>query len=505
MEILKRLALKWRNSTGAKAFTAAAGFETLSWLSYYLPELKSAMLVVMAAAAVVLAFKDLRALFGLLLIETVIGGHGHLFSHAGVSVRMAIFGVLSLGWAVHALRGCSRILHFAHAHVSGPLLALIGAVALGLLRAWSEGVSPGAAFSDANGYAFILLVPIALDLFADRRSMAWLTKIFAGAVAWLATKSLLLLYLFSHAFPGLQLDVFRWQRKWWLTEITPMDGGLVRVFSASDVFLPIAVFVGALVVARYARKNAIAWTAVALCALVLSLSRSFWLGMAVALTFTVPAFLRVRLLSWKELGGYFARGFGMLFAAIALIGFLAFFPFPQRSSGLAALGAFGSRLLDGGDAAVSSRWNMLPPIREAIRKHPILGSGFGSTITYASDDPRVISLHPGGVLTTPSIEWQYLEIWMKMGLFGLLSVLWLWWRLGRFAWRALRQASPGDALLAAGLFQAFLAFILANVFTPYLNHPLGWMFLALVIAGLHAVQEHERPPYDKPPTITVLR
>jgi hypothetical protein len=52
---------------------------------------------------------------------------------------------------------------------------------------------------------------------------------------------------------------------------------------------------------------------------------------------------------------------------------------------------------------------------------------------------------------------------------------------------------------------SFLAFIVANIFTPYLNHPLGWGFLTIVIVGLHAAQEHELPGHHGRPRPVPIR
>jgi O-antigen ligase len=481
----------------------AAVIEAASYLAYFRPQAKPAFLLMAAFLASVAALKDLRYAFALLVVDAVMGGHGHLlsadFGGFRLSLRMALFAVVTVGWLLHVMRGCSRLMHFSHTRVSGPLLLLIVAAVLGAVRGWSRGNSLGEIFADANGYAYVLLVPITLDLFADRKSFAWLTKIFAGAAAWLAAKSLLLLYVFTHAFPGLQPDLFRWQRTFWLSEITFLPGGLARVFSASDVMLLPAVFVGALLAWRWRSRGLMAWNALVVAAFVVSLSRSFWLGAIVAAAFMLPVLFRLGVVTLGELTALLRGTSLTLILAFLLVGAIAFFPFPRPMAGLGGVSDYGGRFLDSDDAAVTSRWNLLPPLREAIAAHPLLGSGFGTAVTYQSDDPRIHDLYPGGRITTTAIEWQYLEIWMKMGVLGLLAFVWLWWRIGRFFWRGLESAMGSDRLLTAGLMAAFLAFVLANVFTPYLNHPLGWMFLALVLTGLHAVQEHELPEHEQIP------
>ncbi len=503
MELGTRQALTSR--LPVTVFLLCMAAECLSFLGWLRPEIGAAALAVLAILAVAMALTDLRWLYALLMAEMIVGTHGRLFSAEimgfPLSLRMALFAVLVLGWIVHAARGCSRILHFRHANVSAPLLLLIAALALAATRGLAEGASFGAVFNDANGYAFLLLIPIGLDLFAGREAFAWLTRSLVGAVAWLSVKSLLALYLFSHQFGFILKDIFDWQRVLRLGEITMLPGGAVRVFSASDVFLLPAVFIGTMLAWEYGRRKILLWTALASAAFLLSLSRSFWLGAAVASAFMLPVFVRKEIVPLRRIGGFFGTVLVTLALAGGALALTALFPFPERSTGAAAWSAYGGRLTDASDAAVSSRWNQIEPLRAGIAKAPVLGSGFGATIRYRSDDPRVISLHPGGYVTTGAIEWQYLEIWLKTGLLGVLAVVWLWWRIGLFFWRTIGTARGTDRLLAAGLMLSFLAFIVANIFTPYVNHPLGWGFLALVIIGLHAAQEQEPPEHAEPPKL----
>ena len=486
-------------------FLLCMAAECLSFLGFLQPGVRVAALAFLAVLAAAMAMTDLRWLYALLMAEMIVGTHGRLFSADlfgfPLSLRMALFAILVVGWTVHAARGCSRILHFRHVNVSGPLLLLIAAVALAATRGLAEGASLKAVFDDANGYAFLLLIPIGIDLFVGRESFAWLTRALTGAVAWLAAKSLIMLYLFSHDFGPILKDVFDWQRVLRLGEITMLPGGAVRVFSASDVFLLPAVFLGTLLAWAYGRRKIAAWTALATAAFLLSLSRSFWLGAVVASAFMLPVFVRKDIIPLAGAGRFFRTAAAVLALALCALGFAALLPFPARVTDGAAWQSYGGRFTDASDAAVSSRWNQVAPLQEGIARAPILGSGFGATIRYRSDDPRVIGLHPGGWITTGAIEWQYLELWLKTGLLGLLAVVWLWWRIGLFFWRTIGAARGTDRLLAAGLMLSFLAFVVANIFTPYVNHPLGWGFLTLVIVGLHAAQQQEPPEHAEVPRL----
>ena len=113
---------------------------------------------------------------------------------------------------------------------------------------------------------------------------------------------------------------------------------------------------------------------------------------------------------------------------------------------------------------------MLATIGEA----PLLGSGFGKTVRFQTDDPRARAINPDGTWETYSMEWGWLELWIKMGIFGPLGFLFLAVFL---AHAFILQVSTEQCWLAVG-FLTSLAFLYGtHVFSPYLNHPIGLGFL----------------------------
>ena len=111
----------------------------------------------------------------------------------------------------------------------------------------------------------------------------------------------------------------------------------------------------------------------------------------------------------------------------------------------------------------------------AVQSYPILGSGFGTTVTYISNDPRVREVSRTGEYTTYAFEWGWLDIWLKMGVIGLIGLLGLLGYLGRIFYRK----AASNPLALAGL-AVLVALAAINVFTPYLNHPLGLGMLILL-------------------------
>jgi O-antigen ligase len=205
--------------------------------------------------------------------------------------------------------------------------------------------------------------------------------------------------------------------------------------------------------------------------IIISLSRSFWIGVIAGLItllgILITSKTRLKLLlniSGKIIGTFI---FGALLIIVA-----ARFPLP-RPSPLDLSTAAKARLEY--EAAASSRWNLLPPLWEAIKKHPVLGSGFGTTVTYISNDPRVRETSPTGQYTTYAFEWGWLDLWLKLGTIGLIFYFGLLYQLFYGLYRRIKS----NPLYLAGI-AGFVALVVINFFTPYLNHPLGFGFLIIL-------------------------
>jgi len=71
-----------------------------------------------------------------------------------------------------------------------------------------------------------------------------------------------------------------------------------------------------------------------------------------------------------------------------------------------------------------SRINLITPVFEKIKEHPIFGSGFGTVIQYKS----VVPGH-AGILKVFAFEWSYLDTITEIGILGLIMYLWFIWKI----------------------------------------------------------------------------
>jgi O-antigen ligase len=153
------------------------------------------------------------------------------------------------------------------------------------------------------------------------------------------------------------------------------------------------------------------------------------------------------------------------------------FPYPFPLPGRDGQGTILRQRLSefGGEAAATSRIRLFQALIPVIGRQPIIGSGFGTTVTYRSDDPRQQQSPNRGVYTTYAFELGYLDMAVKIGLLGVAIWLIL---MSRILTALLQPLDPLSLGFAVGL----IALATVHLTTPYLNHPLGIGFVLLALA-----------------------
>lgn len=463
---------------------AFGGLELASLASFFWPSLNSAIFIGVALAVVILSFYKLE--YGLLAVaaELAVGSKGYLFylplgeSGRLLSIRIVIWSLFMIIFFGHFL---VQLFRDKQASVYWqrlkdffflkPFFFLATAGLIGLISALIYRNDPGNIFSDFNAWLyFLLLVPlISLD-WSKRR----LIQVFLAGTIWISLKTLILLGIFAHE-TFFALDIYRWLRRTLVGEMTAM-GGWNRVFIQSQIFAAIAYFFFIFRLKDIRKFKELKWRdnlltlgllGLFFSALVISLSRSFWVA------FAVTAVAVLIFVTWRYAWQQAARlaGLMLLSAGLGLIIILSVIP---RSAPAQLEEQLAERVSGGDEVALVSRWLLLPEIISEIKRNPLTGQGYGATVTYISQDPRVLENDASGRHTTYAFEWGYLDIWLKIGLVGLAAYLWLLGQLLLVAFRIGQKS--GEAFyfgLAAGLI--FLA--ATHMFTPYLNHPLGIGFI----------------------------
>lgn len=465
--------------------------EALSFVGYLEPRIGTYAFLAIVAAASAVSFRRLDLGLLVLSAELFIGSKGYLFfleiDSFKISIRMALWLIVMISWLYQVMLTAVKEKKISLPVMGSAIFPYFSAVAAffiwGLLNAFIKGNAQGDIFSDANGWLyFALAFPVYHAFRADRDNRLALkaVEVMTAAAFWLSLKTFFLLFVFSHSFPW-TYGIYRWVRQTGVGEITSMPDGFFRIFIQSQIFILAAfIFIATAFIfyeGRFGRRdlrNHILIGSAYLSVLFISMSRSFWVGLATALAVLSVYAFRTRpigryLLWLGSLAVMALLGIALLFSAVR-------FPFPRPLSDFNASILSDRALQVSGEAGASSRWALLPELRKKISASPLLGSGFGSTVTYLTRDPRILEARPSGEYTTYAFEWGWLDIWIKTGLFGLLAYIFL---IGRIIFLAVKNQEFLSLALGVGL----IAISAVSFFSPYSNHPLGigYLLLAAVI------------------------
>lgn len=437
-----------------------------------------------------LAWRQLPIAIFVAFTEIMVGGHGHLLEASAwgfpLSLRSAIFvGVMS-GWGIGLL-----VRRFVPKFVWSrdlPWFVLFLAVTIGFIIGASRH-DFGKVFDDVNAYLTVgYLLPV-ISIIWDSKIKRQLLQVFAGSVAWITFMTLSLSFVFNH-FPGKLLDpVYKFVRDSRLAEVTLQvyePSYFYRVFMPSQLFVVIVCMVLLAMMLTLWRKERLprsvmlAFVAVGATSL-LSMSRSFALGfiagsIIVGLVALVLYRREYKLIIWRTVLSIILAVGATLLSIATII-----FPLPTRPD-LSDAAFYKTSSSVGRSAGVASRWQLLDPLMTEIYQAPIWGSGFGTEVTYQSVDPRIIAETGNGQYTTFRFEWGYQDLWLKMGLLGLLSYIIYMACIGRAVVRTISQQE--NIWLPLGLGAGLVVLFVTHVFSPYLNHPIGIGYMLFVLPFL---------------------
>ncbi len=469
-------------------FGLLAGTFVVALLVFSTPALAALALAFAGLATLAVSWKRPELGVMIAFAELFANSHGHLISYPvggfSLSLRMVIFGAVMTAWAAAIVTRRSR-LSLRDARLT-PFLLLFAAVAVGFAVGFLQN-DPVKAFKDGNAYLYLgYLFPI-LSIEWDAAKKRLLLQVFAAAAAWVVALTLGLLYVFTH-FPEWMLGpAYKFIRDTRTGELTKMAGNIFRIFLQAQLSAVFAMYVAVpfLLVRSLPRRAWWTFTLVfaALISVVLiSLSRSFWVGIIAG---DVALLALVWVDAWPGMRAM-GRAVGSVAvatvcAAVLLVG-IVLFPLPYRVGRIGDLtGLFSERTTDLSDVAISSRWNLLPPLVDEIKATPLLGAGFGEEVTFKTDDPRARAINPDGTWTTYALEWGWLELWLKMGILGPIAFVGVFLGLVRGLWPYLRGE---QSWIGVAFISSLVMLYATHVFSPYLNHPLGLGMLLLFVPFL---------------------
>ncbi|MBU1148903.1 O-antigen ligase family protein [Patescibacteria group bacterium] len=484
----------------------------LSYVGYVYQVVNQIGFSIICLITVILTYKDIKFGLYIILAELFIGSKGYLFwleiSGTQVSLRLALFLIVLAFWLLYWFRKKSS--NFLSSPFFRPTLFLAFFLLLGLVVGFIRNNDFSNIFFDVNGYLYLALIFLFFEVITSRNRLIKILQILAASLTMQAVFSLLLVYVFGHQFIFTMPSLYSWVREFGIGEITMVTSNYYRVFFQGQVFALYAFFFFLAWIffsnklAKVKKEKYLVWLLLLIASLIIvvSFSRSFWLGLAGGLLFFAILLVKPLRFPFSTIVKKSIISLLIVVTAVGLLFGLANFPFP-KTSGSTSASLLKDRALDDltSEAAAASRWDLLPILWDKVLEHPIIGSGFGATATYKTSDPRFLESHPDGLYTTFAFEWTYLDIWIKIGIGGLLAYFYLLFRIIHYGYKLLAKDDANN-YLSLGFLTALIALLFLNLTTPYLNHPLGIGFFMLAAASFYLLNQPDGQLNEKSHSIT---
>lgn len=438
--------------------------------------------------------------------ECTLGSSGRWLTIGGVSIRMLLF-VLCFVFTLPALL-CWFRQTMRRPHVALAILFGLDLAAMAVLG-YKNGHSMAFVKADVTSFLTLALLPGFLATVNTKKRVQSLVDCLFASACVLALITAGVHYALAFLTGEQTAALSQWLTDTSMGGLFTLTTGVQRVYFKSQMFLQVAMLLGAYKIARSGGK---ARVLVSLCeglllfACILSYTRGFWLGLAISACLML-------IFDAREIRTYLrALGTGVaVFCALMLVSWAAY---GAPSAAVEIVHRFDPNLIvlstnlkeepteadvpaspvqspAPGEADVISEENRIAvELREEslrgayaeIARQPILGAGLGKNL----DDIRADG----------KIEYTYLDVLMKMGAAGLiLFLLTFFWPVLEylFAWvRGLRRRwNASERLLLAASMAAYLGVAITSAVNPFLTNPMGIMLLMLLSAMMQCFMAKE--------------
>ncbi|MBU4369955.1 O-antigen ligase family protein, partial [Patescibacteria group bacterium] len=358
-------------------------------------------------------------------------------------------------------------------------------IILGLLQGMIAH-EPIFAIKDFINYSYLFLIFPLIDIFKKREFVKNVFKMSQAAVISLSILTIIVFILFVTNLAQVHDQFYWWWRSVVVGKATDTGNGFFRIVSSAHLLiLPLfLVFLSFLIENKKKfkdkyKKYLIYLSIGASLILLINFSRAYFLGILIGLIFLLKGINWQRWLIFSCL---------VIFILIAEFGLL--FGMVSGGAALQGLGFFKDRLgtiiSPNQETSSLTRMTILPVLINKIKQQPIFGQGLGATVEYTD-------LLTGQDKTTFHLDWGYLEIWVELGLFGLVTYALVLLSIFYQGWQTIKKLKRHvfEKRLVIGLLAGLASLIMASLTGPFLFHPIGIFYLVITAVIIISIKENE--------------
>lgn len=463
-------------------------FTLLSILGYAWPIVSNLVFFLIIAAAIYFSLIKIEYGFLFLFFEFLIGHEGHLFEFAGLSLRLSLFLTVMLIWFIQKIVDKKQRRFFVQ-FLKSPDLAMFLVFFFVIILGLFQGIiahDPIFAIKDFINYSYLFLIFPFIDIFKKQDFVKNVFKMSQAAVIGLSLLTIIVFILFVTNLTQVHDQFYWWWRSVVIGKATDTGNGFFRIVSSAHLLiLPLfLIFLSFLIENKKKfkdkyKKYLIYLSVGASLMLLINFSRAYFLGILIGLIFLLKGINWQRWLIFSCL---------IIFLLVAEFGLL--FGLVSGGAALQGLGFFKDRIgtILSPDQETSSltRMTILPVLINMIKESPIFGQGLGATVEYTD-------LLTGQDKTTFHLDWGYLEIWVELGLFGLIAYALLLISIFYQGWQIIKKLKNHvfEKRLVIGLLAGLASLIIASLTGPFLFHPIGIFYLVLTAAIIISIKEDD--------------
>ena len=407
-----------------------------------------------------------------LTCECVAGSSGRWLEFGAISIRMVLF-IVAFVVSIPLLMQNMRVL--IHSTLVQVLLIFGFFLCFSLFYGWARGNSFEFMVMDLKSFLFLLIVPGYLVVINNERRVDTVIKYASYASAALAVITIVLHFVLRYISQDTETELNMIINSMELGGLFHFGDGIYRVYFRSSVcfIIPFLYGLSLLINKKDRKKQAIPYLlmTVSLTAIVLTYTRSIWLGFAVACLL----YFVINIKKYKIL----LKGI-----AIACAGFTAFIMISWLIYGFeGVISNAVTRVVINDDyllendldemrveqlriqiASNGTREERLNAAYSQIENNWVLGCGLGQQLD--------VNGYPC------KIEYTYLDILGKMGVFGFISFcfLMLWPVYLVFRKNARSEHNGHKRVLTCALIGIYVT----SIFNPYITSPIGLCVYALL-------------------------
>lgn len=422
----------------------------------------------------ILYFKNPKWAWYLVIGEILLGGSGHYLELFGLSIRTVLIGFFMFLWLSNLIgnQNLKKTLNF-----HGPLTIIISLLFLILFFAIGNGIYNGHEFRNVIGdfipFTFFLLLFPSYYFFKDTKSQEYLVRLLTVFIVGTAIFSAVTFGLFSSGISEIHQPFYKWYRDIDVGKITDMQTGFFRIVETTHlIIIPLILLISSLLM-RKEKHNKMWYIMLGLLAFILitNLSRGYFLALAIGLLILK---YKHKWLPWLKVCAILTVMIIMIFSGTNWL-----------ASGGKTLGweLFGLRVksFTSPEIEISTETRMLklPIILNSIKDNPLLGTGLGAQLSFLNTATNETE-------KSGHFDWGYLEMWVEIGLLGLIILTGLYILAIYELIRKIKNI-PDWHDFDVGLIAGLVAFLIMNITIAALFHVFGLLFLvfALTIAIKH--------------------